>query len=110
MKEGNPFEDIALIDAIYNHIMKVSGYQLHIRDTCKSLIEISKDYEAREIQMLYKKIIITMNDSLNEIWTEEMQIARPCLSGLNIDYTKAQNEQRYSMIGNYWVDILCDKH
>uniref|UniRef100_T1H3D8 ELP1 three-helical bundle domain-containing protein n=1 Tax=Megaselia scalaris TaxID=36166 RepID=T1H3D8_MEGSC len=42
LKEGNPFEDIALIDAIYNLVTKIFGYQNHIRDVCKSLLEISR--------------------------------------------------------------------
>lgn len=101
MKEGNPFEDIALIDALYNHITKVSAYQLHIRDTCKALIEINQDNEAREIQIMYKEITRAINDSLNEIWIEDLQVVGPNLNEGNTIYTNLKNEQRYSLLGKY---------
>lgn len=99
LKEGNPFEDIALIDAIYNLVTKIFGYQNHIRDVCKSLLEISKDHEARVVQLLYKQILNLVNDSLNDIWIEEMQCVRPLQNAINVDLTQIQKEQRFAMLG-----------
>lgn len=41
LKEGNPFEDIALIDALYVLIHKILEQQSNVRDICLALIELN---------------------------------------------------------------------
>ncbi|XP_075146318.1 elongator complex protein 1 [Haematobia irritans] len=100
LKPGNPFEDIALIDALYNQIMRCFGQQQHIRDTCKALLQSQQDTFALDLQNCYKHLLRIMQESLDEIWIEEMlqSCAQQFLQGPNIDYTQLQNEQRYAMI------------
>lgn len=100
LKPGNPFEDIALIDALYNQIIRCFGQQQHIRDTCKALLQLQQDGEALELQRCYKHLLSTIQDSLDDIWIAEMlqSGAQQYLQGPNIDYTQLQNEQRYAMI------------
>uniref|UniRef100_A0A1A9WDF6 Elongator complex protein 1 n=1 Tax=Glossina brevipalpis TaxID=37001 RepID=A0A1A9WDF6_9MUSC len=99
LKPGNPFEDIALIDALYNLIVKCFTQQQSIRDTCKALIIIlNHDTEATELQKQFKQLLIIMQDSLDEIWIPEIRTTREFLQGPNIDYTQLQNEERYAMI------------
>lgn len=100
LKPGNPFEDIALIDALYNQIIRCFGQQQHIHDTCKALLQLQLDGEALELQRCYKHLLSTIQDSLDDIWIAEMlqSGAQQYLQGPNIDYTQLQNEQRYAMI------------
>lgn len=98
LKEGNPFEDIALIDALHNHIIKVFGLQAHIRDTCKALLEVCEDDQARQLQSQYRGLLILLKDSFDEIWTPEVMTTAQYITGPNIDYAALQNEQRYAMI------------
>lgn len=100
LKPGNPFEDIALIDALYNQIIRCFGQQQHIRVTCKALLQLQQDGEALELQRCYKHLLSTIQDSLDDIWIAEMlqSGAQQYLQGPNIDYTQLQNEQRYAMI------------
>lgn len=41
LKEGNPFEDIALIDALYVLIHKILEQQNNVRDICLAMIELN---------------------------------------------------------------------
>ncbi|XP_037897986.1 putative elongator complex protein 1 [Glossina fuscipes] len=99
LKPGNPFEDIALIDALYNLIVKCFNQQQSIRDTCKALIMlVDHDAEAIKLQKQFKQLLTVMQDSLDEIWIPEIRTTSEFLQGPNIDYTQLQNEQRYAMI------------
>ncbi|XP_055852924.1 elongator complex protein 1 [Episyrphus balteatus] len=98
LKEGNPFEDIALIDALHNHIIKVYEQQAHVRDTCKALLEVFEDDHARQIQSQYRALLILLKDSFDEIWIPEVMTTAQYITGPNIDYAALQNEQRYAMI------------
>ncbi|KAM7363123.1 elongator complex protein 1 [Cochliomyia hominivorax] len=100
-KPGNPFEDIAYIDALYNQITRCFTQQQHIHDTCKALILCNQEIHATELQQQLKRLLRTMQDSLDEIWIPEMltiSAAQQFLQGPNIDYTQLQNEQRYAMM------------
>lgn len=74
------------------------GQQQHVRDTCKSLIELQEDSLARAIQQKYKKTLHLIKDTLDEIWIPELMTTQQFLTGPNIDYTQLQKEQRYAMI------------
>uniref|UniRef100_T1P7H5 Elongator complex protein 1 n=1 Tax=Musca domestica TaxID=7370 RepID=T1P7H5_MUSDO len=100
LKPGNPFEDIALIDALYNQITRCFGQQQHVRDTCKAMLQLQQDAAARQLQASYKHLLSTMQNSLDDIWIEEMlqSCGQQFLQGPNVDYTQLKNEQRYAML------------
>ncbi|XP_037944663.1 putative elongator complex protein 1 [Teleopsis dalmanni] len=98
LKPGNKFEDIALIDALYNLTMKLATHQQIVHDTCGALIELQQDTDASALQELYREILVLIKNSLDEIWIPELMTAKQLPTGLNIDYAELQNEQRYAMI------------
>ncbi|XP_073841413.1 elongator complex protein 1 [Musca autumnalis] len=100
LKPGNPFEDIALIDALYNQITRCYGQQQHVRDTCKALLQLQQDSAALQLQQTYKNLLSVMQNSLDAIWIEEMlqSCGQQFLQGPNVDYTQLKNEQRYAML------------
>ncbi|XP_061393693.1 elongator complex protein 1 [Musca vetustissima] len=100
LKPGNPFEDIALIDALYNQIIRCYGQQQHVRDTCKALLQVKEDQAAYQLQTSYKHLLAVMQNSLDDIWIEEMlqSCGQQFLQGPNVDYTQLKNEQRYAML------------
>lgn len=106
LKPGNPFEDIALIDALYNQITRYFGQQQHVRDTCKAMLQLQQDAAARQLQASYKHLLSTMQNSLDDIWIEEMlqSCGQQFLQGPNVDYTQLKNEQRYAMLSKYAVE------
>ncbi|XP_065355006.1 elongator complex protein 1 [Calliphora vicina] len=100
-KPGNPFEDIAYIDALYNQITSCFAQQQHIHDTCKALVLCNQENVATDLQQQLKRLLSLMQDSLDDIWIPEMltiSAAQQFLQGPNIDYTQLQNEQRYAMM------------
>uniref|UniRef100_A0A0A1XEG6 Elongator complex protein 1 n=1 Tax=Zeugodacus cucurbitae TaxID=28588 RepID=A0A0A1XEG6_ZEUCU len=100
LKPGNPFEDIALIDALHNEVMKLVNQQEQVRDTCKALIELQLDELASSLQIQFAQILTLLQDSFDTIWTEEMANVHT-LQYKPIpytDYTQLQNEQRYALL------------
>ncbi|XP_053960279.1 elongator complex protein 1 [Anastrepha ludens] len=100
LKPGNPFEDIALIDALYNLVMKLANQQQQMRDTCKALIELQLDEVAAALQTQYGHLLTLMQDSFDAIWTDEMvnTQAMQYKPTPYTDYTQLQNEQRYAVL------------
>ncbi|XP_017018499.1 elongator complex protein 1 [Drosophila kikkawai] len=108
LKPGNPFEDIALIDALHNHVTKIAQQQQPVRDTCKALLQlggsgapVDGDSLAASLQREFKTLLKTVEESLDEIWTPELvsngSVAQH-LTGPNVDYLALQKEQRYALI------------
>ncbi|XP_067647290.1 elongator complex protein 1 [Eurosta solidaginis] len=101
LKPGNPFEDMALIDALYNQVIKLFNQQQQMRDTCKALIELHLDEMAAKLQTQYGQLLKLLQDSYDAIWTEEMvnaQAVPQYKPTPNTDYTQLQNEQRYGVL------------
>ncbi|XP_030374223.1 putative elongator complex protein 1 [Scaptodrosophila lebanonensis] len=102
LKPGNPFEDIALIDALHNHVTKISQQQQHVRDTCKAMLGLDGklDALAASLQREYQALLTTIEESLDEIWMAELVgTGMPQhLTGPNVDYMALQKEQRYALI------------
>lgn len=100
LKPGNPFEDIALIDALHNEVMKLVNQQEQVRDTCKALIKLQMNELASSLQKQYAQILTLLQDSFDTIWTEEMANAHTMQYKQSpyTDYTQLQNEQRYALL------------
>ncbi|XP_016980358.1 putative elongator complex protein 1 isoform X1 [Drosophila rhopaloa] len=105
LKPGNPFEDIALIDALHNHVTKIAQQQQPVRDTCKALLQLAGaadgDPLAASLQREFKTLLQAVEAALDEIWTPELlgngSMAQH-LTGPNVDYLALQKEQRYALI------------
>ncbi|XP_019847772.2 elongator complex protein 1 [Bactrocera dorsalis] len=100
LKPGNPFEDIALIDALHNEVMKLVNQQEQVRDTCKALMELQMDEPASSLQKQYAQMLTLLQDSFDTIWTEEMASVHTMQykPSPTTDYTQLQNEQRYALL------------
>lgn len=108
LKPGNQFEDIALIDALHNEVMKLVNQQEQVRDTCKALMELQMDEPASSLQKQYAQILTLLEDSFNTIWTEEMANVHTIQykPAPYTDYTQLQNEQRYALLGKCARDVV----
>jgi len=112
LKPGNPFEDIALIDALHNHVTKIAQQQLSVRDTCKALLQLASaadaDPLAAALQREFKTLLQAVEAALDEIWTPELvgsgSMAQH-LTGPNVDYLALQKEQRYALISGCYMLI-----
>ncbi|XP_036325439.1 putative elongator complex protein 1 [Rhagoletis pomonella] len=100
LKPGNPFEDIALIDALYNQVMKLANQQQQVRDTCKALLELQRDEVAAALQTQYGHLLALLQDSFDAIWTDELLNAQAMQYKPTpyTDYTQLQNEQRFAVL------------
>lgn len=98
LKEGNPFEDIALIDVIYNLIQHIYEQQSHIGEQLKCLVDMELDASAREIQKKFAESLEHINRSLDTVWLPEMIVSGEIKVEEFMDYLHAQNQQHYAMI------------
>lgn len=102
LKEGNPFEDIALIDALYIMANKSYDQQQHVRALGKALIDQQLDVEGMQLQKVFTALLRTIRESLDEIWIPEMIVSgQPLAEDGNIDYSMIQEEQHYAMISTF---------
>ncbi|XP_055544619.1 elongator complex protein 1 [Wyeomyia smithii] len=105
LKEGNPFEDIALIDVLHALVLRIcsSDRQRHIRSVCKVAIELDYLQHAGDIQRDYGALYNLIKVSLDSIWIPEMVVPG---SGQDVEATAAatgdinqvQTVQHYAMI------------
>lgn len=98
LKEGNPFEDIALIDALYNLALSAFEQQKSIRIVCRALIDQGLDVEGIELQRTFGKALAVIKNSLDEIWLPEMITSGQTANDGTVDYEALQDNQHYSMI------------
>ncbi|XP_040154975.1 putative elongator complex protein 1 [Anopheles arabiensis] len=117
LKEGNPFEDIALIDALHSLVVRVCGVerQRHVRSICQVAMELCYDDEAHKLQEEYGALFQLIRYSLDAIWVPEMIVPGmpptigsggdaaaigdvPATILTPADLVKAQDSQRYSLI------------
>lgn len=98
LKEGSPFEDIALIDAIYNLIQHIYEQQPHIGEHLKCLVDVELDGNAREIQKEFGELIDLVSRTLDVVWIPEMIVSGEIKVEEFMDYLHAQNQQHYAMI------------
>lgn len=98
LKEGNPFEDIALIDAIYMAVHKAFKQQENIRDLLQSIIDLELDILGVELQHTFNGYLMDVFGSLDVVWIPEMMISGEIKFDEILDYAKIQNEQHYALI------------
>lgn len=105
LKPGNPFEDIALIDALHIHVTKLAQpqQQQQVRDTCKALLQLhTEDAQAASLQRIYARLLDEVQSALDEIWIPElMGGTAQHLTGPNVDYLALRNEQRYALLSAF---------
>lgn len=118
LKEGNPFEDIALIDALHALVVRVCGIerQRHVRSICQVALELRYDEQAYKLQHTYGALFQLIRYSLDAIWLPEMIVpGMPPSSAAGgetanaggdapapiltpTDLVRAQDAQRYALI------------
>lgn len=103
LKEGNPFEDIALIDALYTLSQKIYEQQPQIRDLLQSLIDIGLDAIAIELQSAFRQHILDITKALDAVWIPELMVPGEIKADEVTDYNRLQQEQHYTMISEYTV-------
>lgn len=101
LKEGNPFEDIALIDALYTLSVKIYEQQQQIHDLLQSLIDLDMDSIGVELQKVYNQSLNDISVSLNEIWLPELMVSGEIKFDEIINYFEMQKEQHYAMISEF---------
>lgn len=98
LKEGNPFEDIALVDAIYTAIHKALKQQEMIRDLLKSIIDLELDVIGVEVQTEFDSFLNDIQHSLDTVWIADMMISGEIKFDDVLDYAKVQSDQHYALI------------
>lgn len=98
LKEGSPFEDIALIDAIYTLIHNIFAQQQQIHELLKSLVDCQLDKVGIELQKTFGDLLEKIKRSLDVIWLPEMMVSGEIKVEEYMDYVRVQNEQHYAMI------------
>lgn len=99
LKEGNPFEDIALIDALHTLALKSYDQQQPVRALGKALIDQRLDALGVDMQRVFAVLLRLVRESLDEIWIPEMVVSGTVSAEQgNVDYAMIQEEQHYSMI------------
>lgn len=107
LKEGNPFEDIALIDALYTLSHKIFEQQPKIRDLLQSLIAVGLDAIAVELQAAFQKQLDDVTKSLDTIWIPDLMVPGEIKADEITDYNRLQQEQHYAMISEYFLCFIC---
>lgn len=107
LKEGNPFEDIAIIDALYHLTGKIYGQQQNIHDLLRSLVDLELDHIGIQVQNAFNQSLEEIKRSLDVIWLPEMMVTGEIKVEDYMDYLRTQNEQHYAMISKFF--FLCWK-
>lgn len=98
LKEGNPFEDIALVDAIYTAVHKAFKQQEIVHDLLKSIIDLELDDVGVELQTEFDSFLNDIQHSLDVVWIPEMMISGEIKFDDVLDYAKVQSDQHYALI------------
>ncbi|KTG41649.1 hypothetical protein cypCar_00026429, partial [Cyprinus carpio] len=73
LKEGSPFEDIALLNALIQIITIVDKMREEVHSLLKALVLFQSDGAASSLQRDYGELLQLMETALPEIWTENLQ-------------------------------------
>ncbi|NXY82248.1 ELP1 protein, partial [Alcedo cyanopectus] len=73
LKEGSPFEDRALLEALGENIRAVETVMGDIHSLLKQLVLFDYDEEARTLHRFLEGILQLMETSIPEIWTLDLQ-------------------------------------
>jgi elongator complex protein 1 len=126
LKEGNRYEDIALIGSLSKLIQKIVGNdnQVFIRDMLKSAIELEMDEEGLKVQVIiknhfienptlllgifqrsFRSLLLRIKESLDEIWIPEMMTSLEYPTGPQVDLQLYQNDQHYALISKILITL-----
>ncbi|XP_025966946.2 elongator complex protein 1 [Dromaius novaehollandiae] len=73
LKEGSPFEDVALLEALGENVRAVETVKGDIHVLLKQLVLFGYDEQAGELQRVLEEVLHLMETSLPEIWSPELQ-------------------------------------
>ncbi|XP_030327212.1 elongator complex protein 1 isoform X5 [Strigops habroptila] len=73
LKEGSPFEDIALLEVLGESIRAVETVKGDIRILLKQLVLFGYNEQAGALQQVLEEILQLMETSIPEIWTPDLQ-------------------------------------
>lgn len=118
LKEGNPFEDIALVDAIYTAVHKAFTQQETIRNLLKSLIDLELDDVGVELQTEFDSFLNDIQHSLDVVWIPDMMISGEIKFDDVLDYAKVQSDQHYALISmltnklkkKFWIKLFNERN
>uniref|UniRef100_A0A673IG29 Elongator complex protein 1 n=1 Tax=Sinocyclocheilus rhinocerous TaxID=307959 RepID=A0A673IG29_9TELE len=83
LKEGSPFEDIALLNALIQIITIVDKMREEVHSLLKALVLFQFDGPASSLQRDYGELLQLMETALPEIWTENLQHGQTPFTGPN---------------------------
>ncbi|NWQ67210.1 ELP1 protein, partial [Neopipo cinnamomea] len=73
LKEGSPFEDIALLEVLGENVRAVESVKGDIHILLKQLVLFGYDEQAGALQQVLEEVLQLMETSLPEIWTPDLQ-------------------------------------
>ncbi|XP_036431639.1 elongator complex protein 1 [Colossoma macropomum] len=83
LKEGSPFEDIALLHALIQIIHVVDKMREEIHSLLKALVLFQFDTLASSLQADYSELLQLMEKGIPEIWNEGLQQGQTPITGPN---------------------------
>lgn len=83
LKEGSPFEDIALMNALIQIITVVDKMREEVHSLLKALVLFQFDGLAYALQRDYSDLLLLMDKSIPDIWSENLQPGQTTLTGPN---------------------------
>ncbi|XP_069486709.1 elongator complex protein 1 isoform X2 [Ambystoma mexicanum] len=72
LKEGSPLEDVALLEALSEHINTVEKLRNEVHCLLKVLVLFGYDEQARELQQIMDETLQLMEKSIPEIWITDL--------------------------------------
>ncbi|XP_057205981.1 elongator complex protein 1 [Triplophysa rosa] len=81
LKEGSPFEDIALLRAVIQIITVVDKMKEEVHNLLKVLVLFLFDAQASSLQRVYSELLQLMETSIPDIWSENAQRGQNPLTG-----------------------------
>lgn len=83
LKEGSPFEDIALLNALTQIITVVDKMKEEVHSLLKVLVLFHYDAQASGLQRDYSDLLQLMETSIPDIWSEKLQQGQNPVTGPN---------------------------
>uniref|UniRef100_A0A671P1U3 Elongator complex protein 1 n=1 Tax=Sinocyclocheilus anshuiensis TaxID=1608454 RepID=A0A671P1U3_9TELE len=83
LKEGSPFEDIALLNTLTQIIIIVDKMREEVHSLLKALVLFQFDRAASSLQRDYGELLQLVETALPEIWTDNLQQGQTPLTGPN---------------------------
>ncbi|XP_064032731.1 elongator complex protein 1 [Pogoniulus pusillus] len=73
LKEGSPFEDVALLEALGKNVRAVETVKGDIHTLLKQLVLFGYDEQAEALHQVLEEVLQLMEISIPEIWTADLQ-------------------------------------